>query len=96
MTVFTYFTWGAHEVSGFVTGVVPALPVVYGAGAPTPAIAVNAAGFQLLAGFAGRIGSWAIDDGPGLLSVYSIATVLTVSGSALALHMPRCAATESS
>jgi DHA1 family inner membrane transport protein len=64
--------------------------VVTAAGAaPTLAVAVNASGFQLAAAFAGRIGGWAIDDGPGLRSIYPIAAVLTVSGSALALHMLR-------
>ncbi|MFI6777480.1 MFS transporter [Nocardia sp. NPDC050412] len=56
-------------------------------GAPTLAIAVNASGFQLAAACAGRIGGWAIDDGPGLRSIYPIAAVLTVSGSAMALYM---------
>ncbi|MEV5839704.1 MFS transporter [Nocardia sp. NPDC052112] len=161
VTVFTYFTPLLTEVSGFASRVVPALLLVYGAGAvlgnylggrladralmpslagllaalagtsallwvfaeiqlitvalifvlgvlafaivpgmqirvvtaagaaPTLAIAVNASGYQLAAAFAGRIGGWAIDDGPGLRSIYSIAAVLTVSGSALALHMLR-------
>ncbi|MEV4126286.1 MFS transporter [Nocardia sp. NPDC049707] len=161
VTVFTYFTPLLTEVSGFASGAVPALLLVYGAGAvlgnflggrladkalmrsltgllvalagvlallwvvaeiqwitvalifvlgvlafaiipgmqirvvtaagaaPTLAVAVNASGFQLAAAFAGRIGGWAIDDGPGLRSIYPIAAVLTVSGSALALRMLR-------
>lgn len=64
--------------------------VVGAAGAaPTLAVAVNASGFQLAAAFAGRIGGWAIDDGPGLRSIYPIAAILTVSGLLLALHMLR-------
>ncbi|WP_433201003.1 MFS transporter [Nocardia sp. CA-107356] len=64
--------------------------VVGAAGAaPTLAVAVNASGFQLAAAFAGRIGGWVIDDGPGLRSIYPIAAVLTVTGLLLALHMLR-------
>ena len=64
--------------------------VVTAAGsAPTSAIAVNASGFQLAAAFAGRIGGWAIDNGPGLRSIYLIAAVLTVSGLVVALHILR-------
>lgn len=161
VTVFTYFTPLLTEVSGFAASVVPALLLVYGAGAvlgnylggrladkalmpslvglltalasasallwgvaevqlitvalifvlgvlafaiipgmqirvvtaagaaPTLAVAVNASGFQLAAACAGRIGGWAIDDGPGLRSIYPIAAVLTVSGSVIALYMLR-------
>lgn len=64
--------------------------VVAAAGsAPTLAVAVNASGFQLAAACAGRIGGWAIDDGPGLRSIYLIAAVLTVSGLVVALRILR-------
>jgi len=95
--------WGAAEIQLitvaliFVLGVlafaiIPGMQtrVVTAAGAaPTLAVAVNASGFQLAAACAGRIGGWAIDDGPGLRSLYPIAAVLAVSGSAMALYTLR-------
>lgn len=64
--------------------------VVAAAGAaPTLAVAVNASGFQLAAAFAGRIGGWAISDGPGLRSISLIGAILTVAGLAMAIHIMR-------
>ncbi|MEU0845861.1 MFS transporter [Streptomyces sp. NPDC005962] len=48
--------------------------------APTLAIAVNASAYQLAAAFAGWIGGWVIDGGPGLRAVYLTAAAVTVAG----------------
>ncbi|MBP2703996.1 MFS transporter [Microbispora sp. RL4-1S] len=56
--------------------------------APTLAVAVNAASFQLAAAFAGWLGGRLID-GPGPRSIYPAAAALTVVGLLVALHSLR-------
>ncbi|UJW30665.1 MFS transporter [Saccharothrix sp. AJ9571] len=53
--------------------------------APTLAVAVNASGFQLASAFAGWLGGWVIEDGPGLGSLYLVGAGLTVAGLGMAL-----------
>jgi len=56
------------------------LRVVATAGAaPTLAVAVNAAGFQLAAAFAGWLGGRVID-GPGPRAIYLVGALLTMAG----------------
>ncbi|MBN6039492.1 MFS transporter [Amycolatopsis sp. 195334CR] len=57
--------------------------------APTLAVAVNASGFQLASAFAGWLGGWLIEDGPGLGSLYLVGAALTVAGLGVALHSLR-------
>ena len=61
------------------------LRVVATAGAaPTLAVAVNAAGFQLAAAFAGWLGGRVIADGPGPRAIYLVGALLTVAGLGIA------------
>ncbi|MBB5912509.1 DHA1 family inner membrane transport protein [Nocardia transvalensis] len=57
--------------------------------APTLAIALNAAGYQLAAALAGRLGGWTIAEGPGLRALPLIAAALTATSVALAVYMLR-------
>jgi DHA1 family inner membrane transport protein len=57
--------------------------------APTLAVAVNAAGFQVAAAFAGWLGGWVIDGGLGLRSIYLVGALLTVAGLAIAFYSLR-------
>ncbi|WP_036568062.1 MFS transporter [Nocardia sp. BMG51109] len=59
------------------------------ASAPTLAIAINAAGYQVAAAVAGRLGGWTLTDGPGLRSLPLIAAALTATGVALAAYLLR-------
>ncbi|MEV0084360.1 MFS transporter [Saccharopolyspora sp. NPDC050642] len=55
--------------------------------APTLAVAVNAAGFQVAAAFAGWLGGQVIDSGLGLRSIYLVGALLTVAGLGIAGFM---------
>ncbi|WP_460700478.1 MFS transporter [Nocardia thraciensis] len=55
--------------------------------APTLAIAINAAGYQVAAAIGGRLGGWTIADGPGLRTLPLIGAALTVAGAGLATYM---------
>ncbi|MEV0703147.1 MFS transporter [Saccharopolyspora sp. NPDC050389] len=60
--------------------------------APTLAVAVNAAGFQVAAAFAGWLGGQVISSGLGLRSIYLVGALLTVAGLGIAgylLHRDR-------
>ncbi|TDE35521.1 MFS transporter [Actinomadura sp. 6K520] len=57
--------------------------------APTLAVAVNAAGFQVAAAFAGWLGGRVIADGPGLRSLPLTGALLTAAGLAIAVHSLR-------
>jgi DHA1 family inner membrane transport protein len=57
--------------------------------APTLAVAVNASGFQAAAAFAGLLGGWVINTGPGLRSIYLVGAILTVAGLAVAVYCLR-------
>jgi DHA1 family inner membrane transport protein len=53
--------------------------------APTLAVAVNAAGFQLAAAFAGWLGGQLIDSGLGPRSIYLVGALCTAAGVAIAV-----------
>jgi DHA1 family inner membrane transport protein len=57
--------------------------------APTLAVAVNASGFQLAAAFAGLLGGWVIDGGPGLRALYLVGALFTGMGVAIAWYAGR-------
>ncbi|MEV5537836.1 MFS transporter [Saccharopolyspora shandongensis] len=57
--------------------------------APTLAVAVNAAGFQVAAAFAGWLGGQVIDSGLGLRSIYLVGALLTAAGLAVAGYLLR-------
>ncbi|RDI53000.1 MFS transporter [Nocardia mexicana] len=59
------------------------------AAAPTLGIAINAAGYQVAAAIAGKLGGWVIADGPGLHALPLISAALTLIGVILAGHMLR-------
>lgn len=64
--------------------------VIAAAGAaPTLAVAVNAAGFQVAAAFAGWLGGRVIDSGLGPRSIYLVGALLTATGLLIALHITR-------
>ncbi|GLY70759.1 MFS transporter [Amycolatopsis taiwanensis] len=57
--------------------------------APTLAVAVNAAGFQLAAAVAGWLGGQVITSGLGPRWIYPLAALLTIAGLGIALHTLR-------
>ncbi|WP_280265896.1 MFS transporter [Nocardia wallacei] len=57
------------------------------ASAPTLGVAINAAGYQVAAAAAGKLGGWIIADGPGLRALPLVGAALTIAGAGLATYM---------